>query len=414
VPLLSRPDHELLNLLFLNAEGNFRRTHIKASLVSRCLAIWSSAEIRSLQTWVIERLRSKDESKYVLKLFLKCFLNQSSVTANRSITKVEDSTGLSLPYSAIDIDDTEYVTKLAMHSAAEWAKVSSHPDNWRSEEWMSLILLIGRQGKEHLARAISTIFVDEYQLSEWSDNVLPRILLNLYAHFPSKMSLGDLKVREMLVNATTKLHHEWVAWSTPIDDKILSAIQNIRITTLQIQQQLVIDCIKKYPLFVVKHTKALIRVLEADAASNTSYEIERGRRSVQYPTLPLKNYAGGQISNASIVHWGCSFSEPLWVAGLDILMAFPDNVIFTCGPLMGLFDVLSMYLSLLQTQIQIGNYRRAQNDVTTITRLRNKFANVVKDFSKTNYEAFSDWVTSSKVGSQEVGELLIFCKIPLE
>ena len=413
VLLFSVPDPESLNLLFSTAgDLSLERKRIKSSLVFHCLAAWSKEEIQSCQTWATERLRAKAESKYWPKLLMRCFLQQSSFTANGSMTKIADSTGLNLPYTFIQLDDAEHITRLALLAAEEWSNFGCQPENWRSEDWMTLILLVGSQGEDHLAKVVSTIFVDKYQLSQWSDTVLPRILLNLYANFPTKMSLSNPNIREMLINASAKLHHEWLAWSNPIDDQILSAIQNIRITTLQTQQQLVIDFIKKYPLFAIKHTKALLQVLKENATSNSSYDIERGRRSVQYPSLVATTDV--KLVQISVVHWGCSFSEPLWIAVLDILLGFPDKVIFSCGHLMGLLDVLNMYLLLLKTQIEVGNYRKAPTDIVTTNRIRNKFSNIVQNFSKANYEAFADWVTSSKVESQEVGDLLILCKIPIE
>ncbi len=415
IPVFSTPDFELLDSLFSKVgDLSSERKQMQSVLVSHCLAMWPREEVTLCQHWTLEQLNDKNESKHYPELLMRCFLQHSSFVSNGSITKVTDSTGLNLPYTSIEANDAEQLTRLALLAAEEWSKYSCHPETWRSEDWMSLIILVASQGRGHLAKALSTIFTDTYQLSAWADAVLPRILLNLYVNFPTTMNLTDANIREMLIDASAKLHHEWLSWSSPIDDKILSAIRSIKITTLQTQQQLLIDFIKKYPLFAIKHTKALLRVLKEDATSKPNYEIERGRRNVQYPPLAAAKKGSKEAVKLSVVHWGCSFSEPLWIGVLDILLSFPGKVIFGCGHLMGLLDVLNMYLLLLKTQIDVGNFRRAPSDVATIVRIKNKFSSIVKDFSNANYEAFSDWVTSTSVGNDEVGDLLISCNIPIE
>ena len=409
VPLLSRIlDDEFFDLLF---SGRSPESNI--SLVSHCIACWSSKEIRASQTWVIEQLRTRSESKYDTELLTMCFLQKSSYTHVGSTINFSNSSGLNLPFTLIQIDAAEHITRLALIIAEKWSKAPScQHENWLSEDWMNLILLVGGQGQEYLAKIMATMMVDEYQLSDWADDVLPRIMLGLYANFPTTMSLSDSNVREMLINASANLNDAWLTMSSPLDDQILDAIMNLRITILPTQQQLVIDFVKKYPLFAVKHTKALVRVLTDDAASKPNHEIERGRKSVQYPSLAA--ITNSKLKQVDIVHWGCSFSEPLFLSGLEILMAFPDKVIFSCGHLMGLLDVFNLYLLLFKMQIDVGDFRRAPTENATISRIRNKFAALVKNFSNLNYDAFADWVTSSKVGSHEVGDLLISCKIPIE
>jgi len=420
IPLLTHgADRSFFTLFFSRCQDTkdispeIRRT--KNSLVIRCLASWSLDEIKTCQSWVLEQLRTKSEAPYCAASLLRCFLHRSSFSMIGGVFTVEDSTGLNLPHTAIDIQNTELLTTLALSVAEERSKETlASSKNWKTEDWMILLLLIGNQSKEHLARLISTMLVDKYQLSDWADAILPRVLLNLYATFPADMNLSDPNIREMLVNASAKLHNEWLEWSTPLDDQVSSAIQNLDITVLPTQQQLVIDFIKMYPLFAIKHVSGLLRILKADAMAKSRHDIERGRQSVNYPSLVTNS--DSRLTQVTVLHWGSSFSEPLWVAALDILLSFPEQVLFSCGHHMGLLDILNLYLILFKTQIDVGNFRSSPRttDISSIHRTRNKLATVLKAFSSSNYEAFADWVTDTKVSSRSVGDIMIHCGMQIE
>ena len=414
IPLLSYgANDELLHAIFTSDhEWPAEIKQTKYMIVTHCLTVWHDDDLKACQVWVMKQLSNNLEAKYCARSLLKCFIHRSSYSTARKFS-LSNLAGFNLSHDVIDVHGAGCLTRLALLLAEKWCgDERCDQQYWITEDWMIILLLTGSQSKDHLAKIVSTMLVDKYQLSEWADIVLPRILLKLYVTFPHSMNLSDCNVREMLVDSSASLHREWTEWSTPLDGQFSSTLNNLNMSTLQTQQQLAIDFIKKYPLFAIKHVQKLVKVLEQDAVSKSRRDIERGRQHVRYPDLVATNEPNH--TKVVIVHWGCSFSEPLWVAVLDILLSFPGKVLFSCGQLFGLYDILNLYLVLFKTQIRIANYRRTPSDVTTILRTRNKFSAVLKEFSNANRAIFNEWANTTNIGSHLVSDLLLLCSIHID
>ena len=414
IPLLSHgADKDLFHLIFSgDNEWSDQLQETKVMIVTRCLAMWHDKVLKACQAWAIEQLSNNLESKYCARSLVKSFTQRSSYSTDGHFA-LSDRAGFKFSHIAIDINHAENLTRLALLLAERWyGSKTCNRQSWIEEEWMIMLLIIGSQSKEHLAKILSTMLVDTYQLSEWADDVLPRILLKLYVTFPHTMNLSDSNVREMLVNSSAMLHKEWIEWSSPLDGQFSSTVANLDMTTLQTQQVLITDFIKKFPLFAIKHIHKLVKVLEQDAVSRPRHDIERGRQQVRYPELLAANETAH--TQIVVVHWGCGFSEPLWVAVLDIMLSFPGKVLFSCGQLFGFYDILNLYLVLFKTQITIANRTAPSETVTTILRTKNKFSAVLKEFSNSNTEMFKEWISNTNIGHHPVSDLLLLCAIKLE
>jgi hypothetical protein len=414
IPLLSHgADEDLFHLIFSgNNEWSDQLQITKVMIVTRCLALWHDKVLKKCHAWAIEQLSKNLEAKYCARSLVKCFIQRSSYSTAGNFA-LSDRAGLKFSHVAIDINHAENLTRLALLLAERWyCNKTWNRQSWIEEDWMIMLLIIGSQSKDHLAKILSTMLVDTYQLSEWADNVLPRILLKLYVTFPHTMNLSDSNVREMLVNSSAMLHKEWIEWSSPLDGQFSSTVANLDMATLQTQQVLITDFIKKFPLFAIKHIHKLVKVLEQDAVSKPRHDIERGRQQVRYPELLAANETAH--TQIVVIHWGCGFSEPLWVAVLDIMLSFPGKVLFSCGQLFGFYDILNLYLVLFKTQITIANRTAPSETVTTILRTKNKFSAVLKEFSNSNTEMFKEWISNTNIGHHPVSDLLLLCAIKLE
>lgn len=414
IPLLSHgADEDLFHLIFSSDnEWSSQLQETKVMIVTRCLAMWHDKVLKACQAWAIEQLSKNLEAKYCSRSLVKCFIQRQSYSTAGNFA-LSDRAGSKFSRIDIDINHAEDLTRLALLLAERWyCNKTCNLQIWIEEDWMIMLLIIGSQSKDHLAKILATMLVDKYQLSEWADDVLPRILLKLYITFPHTMNLSDSNVREMLVNSSAKLHKEWIQWSSPLDGQFSSTLDNLDITTLQTQQQLITDFVKKFPLFAIKHIRKLVKVLEQDAVSRSRHDIERGRQHVRYPELLAANET--KHTQIVVVHWGCSFSEPLWVAVLDIMLSFPGKVLFSCGQLFGFYDILNLYLVLFKTQIRIANRTTPSETVTTILRTKNKFSAVLKEFSNSNTEIFKEWMSKTKIGHHPVSDLLLLCAIKLD
>eukprot|EP00553_Chaetoceros_curvisetus_P003428 CAMPEP_0204623916 /NCGR_PEP_ID=MMETSP0717-20131115/9672_1 /ASSEMBLY_ACC=CAM_ASM_000666 /TAXON_ID=230516 /ORGANISM="Chaetoceros curvisetus" /LENGTH=226 /DNA_ID=CAMNT_0051639145 /DNA_START=148 /DNA_END=828 /DNA_ORIENTATION=+ len=224
------------------------------------------------------------------------------------------------------------------------------------------------------------------------------------------MNLGDASIREILVNASISHHDAWLECSTPIDDQISSAINRLDITVLQKQQQLVKDFTKRYPLFVLKHIDGLYEILNKDATQASRRDIERGRQVVHYPTL-VANSNQNATYQVTILHWGSSFSEPLWVAVLDILLSFPEQVLYNCGHLMGFLDILNLYLTLFKAQVDVTKFRTHRIDSSSIQRTSNKFCTILLAFKARNCAAYNEWIQFAVISSGRVMDIIRECQL---
>ena len=117
--------------------------------------------------------------------------------------------------------------------------------------------------------------------------------------------------------------------------------------------------------------------------------MQKGRIFGKNPSEPdtLVAQIGEVQMKVSIVMWGYSFNEYAWTSILDILLALPNEVIFSCGIKLGLSEVLEAFLRLFDVQMI-----ELQSD-KNISGLLDKFNKIVQSFKKCQpklFDAYSD------------------------
>jgi hypothetical protein len=297
------------------------------------------------------------------------------------------------------------LTHLALsHGSRTWPEDSVYfpRSTEHCSDWVLLLLMLGGYDKECLL-IVSKLVIDYKSPSIcWNKNVLPGLLLHLYAMNPEKMDLEISVINDHLIGAMAELHQFWKIFSTPIDDQIRFAIKLMDMQTLQVQQQIVMDFVKRSPVVAIKNIPDLIDVLNRDATARPKQESENGRQFVRYPSLyAFIPESSGTPSNVSILHWGTSFSEPLWIAILDILLAFPNEILFKCGHFFRLGDILYVYIQLFKVQFDV----QQEMDRLLQLRIRNKFLTILDRYKSINEKRLIEWIESTRDG-YKIGTLL--------
>lgn len=389
IPLLCKfPTDETFIMLFTGKSDD--KDDTIEVIVTHCLTLWSEKTVKLCQDWVTNILREEEDSMYSRQNLLKCFLVRISY-ANKRVQSIKDATGTDFPQYNFRVEDCSHFVRLTF-ARLQMKAIDSTNVSWARQDWMLLLLLISSSSAEHLEMIIKAMMNEKYKQEASITFLLPRIILKLYSAYPLRMSLGDPNIREMLVQAVIDLNEEWKSWSNPLDSHFESSLKGLTCTSLQKSQLPIQDFVKKYPLFALKHIHNLKDVLYADAISHSISDIERGRQKVAYKEINSLQYKEKQYQ-VSVVHWGCSFSEPLWVNAIDILSAFPPKVLFKCGELFGLLEILQLYMTLFKVQISVSTFKTNKSDAMTITRTRNKFSQFLEELKKHNPDLYSNWAT---------------------
>lgn len=378
VPLLTQGhgDDRIWQLIFTKqARGS---SHI-TSLVLECASKWSDHHITACQAWIFQT--DWEDASLSLDLALKFLLKSSD---QGSIDEDDaDGDAIQSYYSYTEKSATS-MTKIALLQCASGEKDATFTDGSADEidaspDCLTLILLLA---KSHQA-LITRLILDKID----DNNKLSPLLLRLYIMYPLEISLSNLKLRNILLQASNDSLPSWLDWQCPLDDQVEEMLFNLTKSPHQRLVQSVTDIAKQHPLIFTRHFKFISQKLLEDGTGrddDCQSLMKRGRIFGKHPSGDTVAQIGGHMMKVTIVMWGYSFNDPAWTSVLDILLAMPVEVIFSCGAKMGLQDVLEAYLRLFA--VQISELHAESN----IIHLRDKFIKLLESFKKC--KTFEDWV----------------------
>ena len=362
-------------------------------LVTRCIASWSAAKVSSCQSWILQMIIAENLRDYSISLFLKCLINKSGQLSYCETPLLHRDNKEEGNFPAIEQQqETVAAVRLSLEGARCQFEQSKKIEKSRNilPDWMVLLLLIGKRSKKHLD-LMTTILVDRLPSDKWEGQLLPGALLRLYSHFPSVMNLNNAKTRQILVNSAAEMASDWLQWRTPFDEQVECVILNLQSNPIQRQQQLLSDISKRYPLITCRHISLMTEVLTEDAAASPNSNVENRRGTIiSFATAEIER----NTVKVYIKQWGCEFSEPLWSAILDALMALPGEVIFVCGYQTGLLKLFSVYLKLFMVHAMMGDI----NPNSTIVRIKDKFLKLTNDFNSSYHSKCDSWLKSKLAG----------------
>ena len=242
------------------------------------------------------------------------------------------------------------------------------------------------------------------ELSETNDGrpgneVFDVLLLRLYLNFPQWMDLGSSESRNVLMRASESFSSSWTNWLSSFDDHIDDLLQSVLTGETKSVKQLA-DLSRKQPLLIIRKLPIISAILSDDARAYSPYnrkgflvaENLSGKRDVTFH---------GKMSKINILHWGCSYTEPVWASFLDILSSMPPEVLFTCGVKAGLLELLTIYVQLLSVQLQLLSADKT-------LRLKTKLVEAFTAFKQINGGSWTEWLVAD-VGDSPMRYLLASC-----
>jgi len=404
VPLLTRDagNRELWRLIFGKDDKPTCSTTEIDSLLTRCMASWSKSHILSCTDWIIsvgERVPAECRCDRVAN-FLLLTSERSSIQIERfSASSYNSSWGCS-----------EHFVSCATAVALECFGQSDDETKGRLSNrnvvpsCLSLLLLLADCGRKQL-RCVSDSVMQQLpgEKDKARRHALEAALLRLYLCHPFWMDLSSAAVRTALLHASESHARCWNEWRSTMDDQLDDMIDGLRRGDVRLTRPLC-EFSRKHPLLILRKCKGIIAVLKDDALRGSGSDGDiRGVVQGQSLSGPLEARMYGRNVHLRSRHWGYNYTEPLWVAFLDIMAAIPREVLFTSGRNIGLQDVLGIYLQLLLVQLQLCTADKA-------VRLKAKFSDFLSAFKQGNESGWIDWLGSEIEGS-EVRNLLISCNL---
>jgi hypothetical protein len=269
-----------------------------------------------------------------------------------------------------------------------------------------IFLLVSRCGKKQL-RSVCDVLLQKLSTPEMDDALKKRlelILLRIYLCHPTWMDLGSADMRTILMSTAERASRKWTNWRASFDDKIDDMLYTLSLGETRVMPNLA-DLCRRHPLLILRKLPYMSRLLDEDGALPFSdYKVKRDVITGQDPSGSLEvNFHEHKRVTLRIQHWGYSYLETLWISLLDVLSATPPQVMFTCGPKVGLLEFLGVYVELLSVQMELLVENRT-------TRLKDKMDDFFAKFRQHGRADWSDWLLST-IDGVEVRHLLVTCSL---
>jgi hypothetical protein len=363
---------------------------------------WTEAQIRSCQAWILDGAQNDEFLTRQCPLRMVDFLVH---TSNQFSLAFRPFAGASAPpFAALGSQaHASSAVKIALecarveNCAAPSAFAQRCADRNMLPPWLILLELTARCSKKHLTFVTDTL-VSQLSSDGWKGIVYPLVLLRLYLHLPSMMSLGDAKLREVLVSAVGNHRSGWMEWRCPLDDQVQSMVQTLGSNWSQRLLQTMMDLSKRQPLIVLRHLRSLADVLLQDGAIVSNNALNSRNRTVAGAAqgAAVAKTKQGAVLKVTATHWGYCFTEPLWSSVLEILSSFPNEVAFACGLQMGFVDIYEAFIKLIWVQHSLNC-----SDLTA--RIRTKLAASLASFNSFNALSWAEWMESRLDGLRKQG-----------
>jgi hypothetical protein len=391
---------ELWELIF-RVSPDASSSTVSNHLLSKCLTSWSVLHVSQCKDWIMA-LGDSDVPGYDYER-IALFLISTSEQPSAHIELFSES-GFQSDWASSK-DFVISAIAIAIRSLRQ-ARDSLEIAIFRRKNipsGITLIFLVARCGKKHL-RSVCDLILQELSALDTKDTqraALEEVFLRLYLCYPQWMDLGSVAARTALMSASESQAHNWADWRSSFGDKIESMLDALSSGELRVATSLA-DLSRKQPLLILRKLPKMSAMLQRDAAMLSDDRRERrGVITGQSVSGNLDIKFHGKAIKLTIQHWGYSFTEPLWIALLDVLTAMPSQVLFSCGLKVGLLDFLGVYLELLSVQLQLLTANKA-------ARLKGKLGDVFATFRQSSSKGWNEWL-GAKIGESEVRHLLVSC-----
>lgn len=347
--------------------------NICLSIISCCSIQWPSEKILNGCRWIVELAQKATQEVRTAKLALRFLV--LSTEHNFHFESGDAGCLLDLSLKCIQPENQDSGGR---HFQQSNPALERHvfPD------WMAFIVFIADRSPTFLNLAISRM-LECITAKSWCSQACQAVILRLYTLHPSTARLSDTRLKSSLLQSSRDNSAAWLHYKCPLDKQIKAMVSNLVRSPHKNMLQDTIQVSCQHPLLLMRHLNTIKRGLELDGSGHDISGqplMKRGR--IQSRPQELAAVVEGRPVKVSVVHWGYSFNEPVWIGVLDLLFSIPAEVLFKVGVELGLLEIMSLYSKLFDAHI---NDLSAENN---IIQLRGKFDRLSLSFINCNPEQY--------------------------
>ena len=335
-------------------------------IVSGCTMKWSRGQILECRKWI--------SSQQTQKLWTNQ-LSQQLALRFLALTPEHDS----------DLDESACLVDLCFDSF-EIEERSEHEDlnvfrmTYVSPDWLAVIMHLVERDLSSLNLVFSNM-LNRINTKSQLEMTYSAVVLCLYTLYPFMATLTETILKTVLINGARDHSKAWLNCRCPLDSQIKAMISNLFKSPHKALLQSTMQIFNQHPLLLMRHLALIEQGLIADGSglnSDGSPLTTRGR--IQGKSPELIAVINEREVKVSILHWGYSFSEPVWSCALDLLLSIPSEILFKVGVETGLAEIMSVYSKLFSVQ---ANELNAESN---ISQLRAQFSRLTSSFMNFNPE----------------------------
>lgn len=402
VPFLSRisASHEMWRLLF-SWTTNKLDSQLLGDILINCISCWDTSNVFACLQWMsgIADLSQYDTERMTHFAVAGCNLfsshvdglGETSFECNFAALVGSDEGVLS--FSKIALSCLKKTTQPEKDGLYERNGVPSY---------LTLLLLIANRGKKQTQKIADAILSILPEKDITIHQALLAVLLRLYVFRPQALNtLGSANLRAALVEAADTHNAVWSNWRSTHDDRLGNMVAAVSEGDYKVFKPLA-EISRSHPLLTLRKIHDIVDLLKDDAtANNRRMGDSRSVVDGQSFTEPRELDYGGHQVKLTVRHWGYSFTEPLWLSFLDVILTIPKEVLFGCGLNLGFLDFLGIYLKLLSVQLHLRTRDR-------VSRLKSKLTDTFATFKSTSLQGWKKWL-GTRIDQSEVRHMLISC-----
>ena len=378
VPQLSQfsCDEKLWQNIFIAMAEKSIDEQFLSYLVSGCIMHWSDDSITACQQWILTQNGLKNALS--VRLLLRFLVVGSTHCMSNFVCVQSNENAVST--MKIVLQYLEMVSDKSSETTCSEER-NNLPD------WLILTCVVA---KSHHQCVVTMIMEAIDSNSNCAPSICYSVLLRLYLMFPMTLQWNDAKVRNHLVKAAKQHTKKSLRWRCPLDNQVFEMLHNLGTSPT--------DFTKIYTLIVIRHIHVLHERLVADGLGQDS--TRTGRVGIRPPTT--KAQIDDRLVQVTILRWGFNYNDSVWSSVLDLIVALPAELLFTCGIDTGLLLVLEDYLKLFYTHVmELGS------EECISQQLRPKFVKLVQSFRACNAVEFQKWSQAVIPGFGTVQTLLL-------
>ena len=413
VPLLSKQECnvELKHLLFcMSDKKSATPTKVMVQILRKCILVWTKAAVLECVDWILS-IDEQDLSKYSSERMV-VFLTTLQDSKLKSLSEKQSKSVCTLALT--DMQSSSY----SQHSTIQRNDL---PDPLR------LLLSVAGVGKKHFGLVSDMILQRIFRTTTttMSDTTIRVGLygsayLRLYLLHPLWVNTGTAQVRTVLLKSAEENERHWSCWVSRMDDQFDDLIETLAIGDARVVK-VFCEQSRKYPLLVLRKTRAFLTVLGQDASPSSPPEQQQNAGSLSSSLLsaaaagsppkvrgnnigrPVEAMMDDRKITVNIRYWGYEFSEAIWMGVLEIYCGIPKEVLYFSGQELGLWNLWMCVLQLLLVQLHLTS-------ANSVTKIKAKLAEMMNMYRDVNATGYFQWLSNpmeDDVGTTEVRNALV-------